>query len=389
MVGSTLKPEPMPVKWPKWIDSIPAKFKPLLVSAYEINDHSPEVNLDLVEWALPRVDHTSLKPTHSEGERITRRMVEEAGSPRPVLGICMNGFPRIVKLLSGQIKKYPDIRLAFTSNFPHGDLPAVEAADFIHNIANHIPQDVTNPRDIDSVIDYGLWLEILKSKGTARKAKLTEFCEKLLAEGDACQVHNFLWKVIQKANVHVMADKPYESLYLSSVVSMLCGADYVKTCTGMAAKSPYNDVVAADESRVENMIPMFAAIADFNQGRVLEEVAEMSEHAKELFQDIMEVAKELEIDLDLSKPAQRVRHPKISGGQRNEVDVARIRYLVKEMMGPEFLDSIIIGASDRLRLRLLEYIHENDPNCGFTLEDIRARKKRDDLPPHLSGLGPS
>ena len=90
----------------------------------------------------------------------------------------------------------------------------------------------------------------------------------------------------------------------------------------------------------------------------------------------------------IDKP-DTARTAKYLGGQRNEVDAARQKHITEQILGADALDSVVIGASHRFRIRLLEHAHEAlGDECGFDPAVIRLRNKAnvDTLPPHLRGL---
>jgi deoxyribose-phosphate aldolase len=345
MVDIRYQPKLFTPKFPAQIRSIPQEMQKLVMAAYKIDEKSSCVTPDLARWALSRIDHTRLPVTRlpeDDDKMWMERMAREAKTPFPVTGVCTWGDRGKIGHLVCNLANAPHINIAAVSNYPHGDLSPEKAAENISKIRAYMGSPM-NQTEIDNVIDYRAWL-----KGDEALVR-----EKLIAEREACTANGFVMKTIQKANVHALSKRitPYDSLYRSSYLSLEIGADCVKTCTGMAAAPPFSDDVAKDATIPEIMVPMFAALRDFNKANGTQ------------------------------------RFAKVSGGQESEIDAARIAFLATEILGEDSLNTIVVGASHLFRRRLMQYLDESDPahpvpRAAFGPQARYAAA----LPPHLRGL---
>jgi hypothetical protein len=120
----------------------------------------------------------------------------------------------------------------------------------------------------------------------------------------------------------------------------------------MAAAPPFSDDVAKDATNPLIIVPMFAALRDYNRANGTQ------------------------------------RFAKVSGGQENEVDAARIAFLAREILGEDALKTIVVGASHLFRRRLMEYIQETEPSASITRTDFGPQERVDPstLPTYLRGL---
>lgn len=306
------------------------------------NGAHPEINAEIAAWGFNHTDYTTLRQTRNEDAKFLRRMVEEANGILPARAICFWSDLDKIRAVVDLIKEFPQLSFAVVTNFPHGTASPEEAAKQIYTVRKIIG-DVPNRVDIDSVINYQAWLD--GDEDRVRKV--------LEAEAKACRESGFLWKSIQKISVHGRLEDPFKSIYRSSMLAMECGADCIKTSTGLAAAPPHNDFVPVDTAYAANMAPMFIAIRDFNA----------------------------------QNGAQR--WPKISGGQRSVADFAATRIIAEMSIGPDLLDSVVIGSGIRIRPALFEYIaHEEGaealvklgPKAFEPRYDVRA------LPRTMRGL---
>lgn len=273
------------------------------------NGMHPDVTAEMAAWGYNHIDYTTLRPTRNEDAQFLRRMIEDANGKLPARAICFWNDIQKIQAVIDLLKEFPALRFAVVTNFPHGNATPAEAARQIYAVRKLIG-DIPNQVDIDSVIHYQAWLN--GDEDLVRRI--------LEAEAKACAECGFLWKSIQKISVHGRLHDPFKSIYRSSMMAMECGADCIKTSTGLAAKPPHNDFVPVDTAYPGNMVPMFLAIRDFNEKN------------------------------------GAMRWPKISGGQRSVVDIAAVRLLAKMSIGPDLVDSLVVGSGIRIRPSLFEYI---------------------------------
>lgn len=329
----------------------------MLMESYDIyNEYfahgaHPLVTADLVRWAISRTDHTTLLTNRAEDREWMTRIAEEATSPIEMKAVCAY-FDKLGPVVD-YFKAHPHMRIAFVSNFPHGTQSAAESARTIEkNIETLRKLGVTNPIDVDTVVNYQAWMD----------GKLDQVEEVLKAEGEACRKMGATWKTILKVSVHAYSNKNeaygedfFKSVYDLTKLSMKHGGN-PKTSTGQAAAPPFNDFVSKDIGHIAAALPMIIAIRDYN-----------AEHGTAYW-------------------------PKFSGGNESEADVAILCNAVKTLL-PDVLDKMVIGANYRLRKNLLSCLANMGedvdvkylmPN-GFSLEDIPAHRRGLPDPQPLSG----
>lgn len=314
------------IKYPRFFDTLPAAhLRKLVVEAYRIDANSELVTPETALWAIGRIDNTVLAakeenglyvPTATEQEIVD--LCRESKTDPRVAATCT--WPKHLPIAGGELAG-SGVRRAVVVNFPHGDLSPDQVRDQV-SLAISGGAD-----EIDVVANYA---ELLKEKPDL---DLVE--RQILAAANACNP-GFLrlrdLKVIQKASVHGEYGS-YDTLKRSVEISMAAGADCIKSCTGFAAKAPF-DKVKKDSSVPETVAAMLHVVAREN------------------------------------KRNHETIWPKISGGQSNEVDAARTRFLVRNIMGPEYLATMRFGASRTFRQRLLEYVAEQGRDPGVTAKNV-------------------
>lgn len=271
----------------------------------------PLITPDLIRWAIAHTDQTTLQTSRSENREWMERLADEAMRPINMKALC-SYFDKLGPVVE-YFKEHPHMRIAFVSNFPHGtQSPEDSAATIRRNIKTLRDMGITNPIDVDTVANYGAWMN-----GDIDLVERT-----FKAEGEACREMGVTWKPIMKVSVHAYASKNkvygedyFKSVYDMATLAMKHGGN-PKTSTGQAAAPPFNDFVPKDNGHIAAAIPMIMAIRDYN-----------AKHGTKFW-------------------------PKFSGGNESEADVAVLVHAVKKL-APDILESMVIGANYRLRKNLL------------------------------------
>lgn len=273
------------------------------------------VTADDARWALTHTDHTTLDPAGREDRDYMLRMFNEHARHPHMKAVC--AYPDKIHEITDCYRDNPDKRIAIVVNFPHG---ANTPEDAVQNIEREVRKlreaGLTNPIDVDTVAPYHGWMA----------GNHEHVSNVLQAEGEKARELGVTWKPILKISVHAYGAKNshygndyFRSVYDLATLALENGADAVKTCTGQAAKEPFNHFVQADIAYSYNMMPMLLALRDFNAQNGTD------------------------------------RWPKISGGNRNAGDAAAIRYLC-EQFGLE--DKATIGAGYRFRPEMVRFTRE-------------------------------
>ena len=288
---------------------------------YQTGEH-PLVDVDTAKWALSKTDHTTLRTTRNEDRAWMTRMAEEAVRPYPMRSVCtwpdIGDGPYSDKIgpLIEHLQEHPEVGISIVLNYPHGTQSPDQVRREIDKWGE-ILKDVKNPKDIDTVVNYGAWM----------KGDVDRVLETLKAEGEGARANDFVWKAILMVSVHAYASKNKEfgddffgSVYRLGEHALEAGADCLKTSTGVAAKPPFSDFVPKDTGPIPRALPLLMQLRDFN-----------AEHGER-------------------------KWPKFSGGNENEADAALLRHACERTIGPEMLDEVAFGTSYRFRKQLLEYI---------------------------------
>lgn len=282
-------------------------------------------------WGLARTDHTTLDSAGREDRDFMVRMFNEHARTPHMKAVC--AYPEKMHDILDLYRDNPDKRIAIVVNFPHGAKAPVEAAKNIEREVTRLRETgLTNPIDVDTVVPYLAWM-----------AGNSDHVSKVLAaEGEKARELGVTWKPIMKISVHAYGAKNtsygndyFRSVYDLATLALRHGADAVKTCTGQAAKEPFNHFVSADIAYNYNMMPMLLALRDFNAA-----------HGTD-------------------------RWPKISGGNRNAGDAAGVRHLCEQV---GLADKATIGAGHLFRRELVRYIHE--------MEGMSDDLAEEDFQPH-------
>jgi deoxyribose-phosphate aldolase len=299
-------------------------------------------------WALAHTDHTTLDPAGSEDRAFMLRLFNEHARAPHMKAVC--AYPEKMHEILDLYRANPDKRIAIVVNFPHGANSPEEAANTIEREVRTLREaGLTNPIDVDTVVPYHAWMN-----GDDQHVSKV-----LQAEGEKARELGVTWKPIMKMSVHAYGAKNtnygndyFQSVYDLATLALEHGADAVKTCTGQAAREPFNHFVSADIAYTYNMMPMLMALRDFN-----------AEHGTD-------------------------RWPKISGGNRNAGDAAGIRYLCEEL---GLADKATIGAGYRFRPELVRFIREMEgPESPMSDEDLQPnRVNTGEIPQEARGLPPS
>lgn len=309
---------------------------------FETGKH-PLITPALIRWAISRTDQTTLQTSRSESREWMERLALEAMMPIEMKALCayFDKLGPVVEIF----KKHPQMRIAFVTNFPHGtQSPEESGATIRQNIKILRDLGLTNPIDVDTVANYGAWMD-----GDIDLVERT-----FKAEGEACREMGATWKPIMKVSVHAYASKNkrygddfFKSVYDMATLAMKHGGN-PKTSTGQAAAPPYNLFVPKDNGHIAAAIPMILAIRDYNAA-----------HGTKFW-------------------------PKFSGGNESEADVAVLVHAMKKLC-PDMLDHMVIGANYRLRQNLLKALEK----MGNPIDKPSLKSHahaRDEVPAYVMGL---
>lgn len=261
-----------------FIATLPSALRAILDSATAITNPAA----DDAQTAAHMIDHTSLNndstPMIGSETPDDIRALCQAAMAVPdyhVASLCV--YPNHIATARNALLN-TDIRITAVNNFPHGTASA-------QNAAQQARDAMTSGADeIDTVIDYRAFLN----------GDLNTVQEKLRAVKNACG-DTIILKTILKATVY---DR-YDDLYAAATLACKIGADFVKTCTGKPPMDGFG-TGSADASTPARGAVVMQAVADYNR------------------------AHNTRIGV------------KISGGVKTTTDCAQYRYLVDNILGPEF-----------------------------------------------------
>jgi|GEM_PF-4778194 len=347
-----------PIKHLAQINSIPVEYRKIVLSAWQIDGQSKSVNLDTAKWALGKTNVISLSRSHDENKSWMRMLVNTAmgakvnnSYPYQSSSICTWGTEKkdgenvkdLIDYISAALEKvdnpkYPVVSVV--SNFPYGEMTPQRAANSIKRIGEWL-KDYQGEKVVETVANYQAWLD-----GDVEKVR-----ETLKAERAAATESGLKMKIVVTASAHILAkDNFYKSLYDMTTLVLEEGADIVKTSTDKALKEPHNNTISQDTATPETMLPVLAAVRDFN------------------------------------KKNKANRGIEISGGQNSIVDMARVKFMVEKVAGAKMFSKVTIGGGYMLARNLMQYIAKNDPESGIKRDDFGPQNRKADLPAGLKGL---
>ncbi len=187
-------------------DDMPVEIRDLIYEARNYDESDEDVKI-----ILECIEHTSLNENDS-AETIKKLCEDAVTEFGKVSSVCV--LPEHVK--TAAICVDPDIKVATVISFPDGiDSPDKIAADTMNAINN-------GADEIDIVFNWNSFIhEGEEGKEISREA--------LLACKDACGYDSRMKVILETGKFN-----NYESLHEAAIMSLGCGADFLKTSTGKA-----------------------------------------------------------------------------------------------------------------------------------------------------------
>lgn len=347
-----------PIKHLAQINSIPLEYRGIVLNAWKIDGQSKLVNLDTAKWALGKVNVISLSRSHDENENWMKMLVTTAVGAKvdneyPYQASCITtwgtekkdgeNLSYLINYIEDTLKdinnpKYPAV--ALVSNFPYGEMNPKRASNNIRRIGGWL-NDYKGEKIVETVANYQAWLN-----GDIEKVRDT-----LIAERESAIEFGLKMKTVVTASSHILAKSNfYQSLYDMTMLVLEAGADIVKTSTDKALKEPYNNTISQDTATPETMLPVLAAVRDFNKNN------------------------------------KANRGVEISGGQNSVIDAARAKFMLEKVAGAKMLKKVTIGGGYMFARNLMQYVAQFDAESGIKRSDFGPQNRKADLPSGLKGI---
>lgn len=309
---------------------------------FETGSH-PLITKELMKWSLTRTEMTTLLTHRSETADWMVRLSENVVALN-MKALC-SYFNKLGPVLD-YLRANPQMGIAFVSNFPHGTMSPEESAQTIRdNIKILRDEGITNPIDVDTVMNYAAWMA-----GDFDLVRRT-----LAAEGAACREMGVAnWKPILNICVHAHEglNQEYGGDFFGSgfdaTTMVLEEGGTPKTSTGQAAAPPFNEFDPKDAGHIAAALPMIMAVRRYNR-----------KHGTKI-------------------------SIKISGNVESPADIAVFVYALKKL-APEMLENVIFGTNYRFPKTTASMLHALGEPVD---EKLIAPYKHliDEIPEYMLGL---